>query len=286
MTEASIKSDTVDKVAISSPALAGSNKTESAYRTLRQAILNAQLAPGTPLRQSSLHKEFGIGWTPLREALSRLEAERLVTMQRNRGFAVAPVSHRELDDLTRARRALELAMLPESIEQGDALWEDALVAAHYRLAKSAMQLGQRSEENITHWMDRHQAFHQILLAGSSSPWLTHLYMQIMDQVRRHQRVLMVEPLMQDAQQSQETDRATPFMTAMLDSMDIRHHTDLMEAALDRDVARATANMVAHFSFRATVLSKIQLSTQRTDAGKDALVNPGIDALPVGDRPKP
>lgn len=247
------------------PVEGDSNKTESAYRILRQAILDARLAPGTPLRRSSLYDTYGIGWTPLREALSRLESERLVTMQRNRGFTVAPVSLAELDDLTRARRALELAMLPESIEQGDASWEDALVAAHYRFEKSALQLEQRSEAKITHWMDRHQAFHQILLGGSSSPWLTHLYRQIMDQVRRHQRVLMVEPLLQEVEVSSRTSQPTPFVSEFLDFMDIRHHTDLMEAALDRDVARATASMIAHFNFRAAVLSKIQLSAQRTEA---------------------
>src|SRR5690606_5355848 len=84
----------------------GANKTETAYRLLRRDILAARLMPGAPLKVNALRNAYGVGWTPLREALSRLEAERLVTAISNRGFAVAPVSRDELQDLTEARRVI------------------------------------------------------------------------------------------------------------------------------------------------------------------------------------
>ena len=100
-------------------------KTETAYRTLRQEILETRLRPGAPLKLGAMREAYGIGWTPLREALSRLEAERLVTSSANKGYAVAPVSLEELSDLTRARRLVELPMLAESIANGDEAWETA-----------------------------------------------------------------------------------------------------------------------------------------------------------------
>jgi GntR family carbon starvation induced transcriptional regulator len=112
-----------------------STKTESAYRLLRRDILSTRLKPGAPMKLSTLRESYGIGWTPLREALSRLEAEGLVTAISNRGFAVAPVSREELDDLTRARLAVEMPLLIESIENGDSAWESAVVTAHYRLSR-------------------------------------------------------------------------------------------------------------------------------------------------------
>ena len=54
-------------------------KTETAYRLLRRDILAARLLPGAPLKLNVLRNAYGVGWTPLREALSRLEAQRLVT---------------------------------------------------------------------------------------------------------------------------------------------------------------------------------------------------------------
>ena len=92
-------------------------KTEAAYRLLRRDILSTRLSPGTPLKLNALRDAYGVGWTPLREALSRLEAERLVTAISNRGFAVAPVSRAELEDLARSRLVVELPLLVESIER-------------------------------------------------------------------------------------------------------------------------------------------------------------------------
>ena len=112
-----------------------STKTDAAYRLLRRDILTTRLMPGAPLKLSALRTAYGVGWTPLREALSRLEAERLVTAISNRGFAVAPVSRGELEDLARARMVVELPLLLESIEKGDSGWEEAVVTAHYRLSR-------------------------------------------------------------------------------------------------------------------------------------------------------
>lgn len=223
-----------------------SNKTESAYRVLRQAILDADLLPGTPLRQSQLHALYGIGWTPLREALSRLESERLVTLQHNRGFAVAPVSLAELNDLTRARRTLELPLLAQSLQNGDAAWEDGVVLAHHRLKTRTLYEESCSREAIKQWMQYHQAFHRALVAGVNSPWLLYLYDTVMDQEYRHHQVLTALPL-----------QAHTALQALQDATDIQHHTDLMEAALARDVERATALMESHVNFKVEVYAQLE-----------------------------
>lgn len=261
--------------AVDAPSDAERNKSESAYRVLRQAILNAELTPGTPLRPSALREIYDIGWTPLREALTRLEAERLVTMQRNHGFAVAPVSLLELEDLTRARRALELALLGESVRQGDTAWEERLVVAHYRLKSSVLVPGDWSQPAVRRWLDCHQAFHQSLLSGWAAPWLTHLYLQVMDQERRHHCVLMFEALRQHEAQAKATDTpdtpATTAMSALSTAMDLHHHTALMEAALARDVEAASRLMVEHVTFKADVFSHAELLTPQVSAVKKTRV---------------
>jgi GntR family carbon starvation induced transcriptional regulator len=230
------------------------NKTDAAYRVLRRAILDNALTPGTPLRLRTLQEDYHLGWTPLREALSRLEAERLVTVQRNCGFAVAPVSLAELADLTHARQTLELALLAESIEHGSPAWEDALVAAHYRLGKAALTLEDWAEASISTWLDRHQAFHRALMAGGTSRWLMHLYEQTMDHERRQHRVLMFEHSLRVAARDGTVNPAAPPMAALLRAVDLNHHTDLMEAALARDLPRATALVAEHLRHKSEVFS--------------------------------
>ena len=63
---------------------------ESIYRRLRQDILWGVLAPGEPLRSDELRSGYAVGISPLREALSRLLAERLACPHR----AVAKIDAR------------------------------------------------------------------------------------------------------------------------------------------------------------------------------------------------
>jgi len=136
-----------------------STKTEAAYQLLRRDILTTRLMPGAPLKLSALRGTYGVGWTPLREALSRLAAERLVTAISNRGFAVAPVSRAELEDLARARMVVEMPLFLESIANGGREWEDAVVTTHYRLSRCKTAVEDPSDAAVDKWDESHEAFH-------------------------------------------------------------------------------------------------------------------------------
>lgn len=223
-----------------------SSKTEAAYRLLRHDILTTRLRPGAPLKLSALRNSYGIGWTPLREALSRLEAERLVTIISNRGFAVAPVSRVELEDLARARLLIELPLLQDSIEKGGNEWEDAVVTAHYRLSRCKTAVDDPSDEAVDEWDEKHEAFHAALLSAATSPWLLNFQSTISDQLRRHHRFLGLAPTLRAAAGQQHGYEAA--VEALRQAVAIEHHTALMEAALDRNVERAKALMTAHIGY--------------------------------------
>jgi GntR family carbon starvation induced transcriptional regulator len=229
----------------------GANKTETAYRLLRRDILAARLMPGAPLKVNALRNAYGVGWTPLREALSRLEAERLVTAISNRGFAVAPVSRDELQDLTEARRVIELPLLLESIEQGDSEWEAAVVTAHYRLSRCKTAAEDPSDEAIDAWDERHEEFHAALLSAAKSSWLKRFRTTIADQLRRHHRVLSLTPTLRAAAAGRRSGFEQA-LSALQEAQSIEAHTALMEAALDRDLDRATALMTEHITHTVNV----------------------------------
>lgn len=109
-----------------------------AQELLRQDILCGKLAPGQRLRTEDLQRQCGLGLSPLRESLQRLSAEGMVVNDEQRGFAVAPISVAELEDLTLARTALESIMLPMAIGKGDADWEADIVAAFHRLSRTPL----------------------------------------------------------------------------------------------------------------------------------------------------
>ncbi|HEY1967715.1 MAG TPA: GntR family transcriptional regulator, partial [Pseudonocardia sp.] len=50
-------------------------QSERAYAALRDMIVTLQLAPGAPINEERLSAELGVGRTPLRDAIKRLEAD-------------------------------------------------------------------------------------------------------------------------------------------------------------------------------------------------------------------
>ena len=80
---------------------------ESTYRRIRQDILWVRFAPGSPLRSDELRARYGVGISPLREALTRLASERLVTSVGQRGFRVAPLTAYDVEDTMATRILIE-----------------------------------------------------------------------------------------------------------------------------------------------------------------------------------
>lgn len=83
------------------------SKEELAYRELRAAILSNLLKPGERIMPQQLADRFNVSTMPVRQALMRLEGERLVCRQPNRGLIVAPLSMKEVEEIYTLRVVLE-----------------------------------------------------------------------------------------------------------------------------------------------------------------------------------
>ena len=104
------------------------------FRQIRIDIVTCRLMPNERLRVESLRKRYGVGGSPIREALMRLEAEGLVILEQNKGFRVSPASREHLLDLMKTRVEIEGLALRWSIEKGGVDWEANLLAAYHRLS--------------------------------------------------------------------------------------------------------------------------------------------------------
>ncbi|EMA5278237.1 GntR family transcriptional regulator [Salmonella enterica] len=69
------------------------------YRWLKNDIIRGTYQPDEKLRMSLLTARYALGVGPLREALSQLVAERLVTVVNQKGYRVASMSEAELLDI-------------------------------------------------------------------------------------------------------------------------------------------------------------------------------------------
>ena len=101
----------------------GESLTERAYRQIKAEIISCRLAPGRKLVISELVSGMGFSLGAVREALSRLTSEGFVEAETNKGYRVAPITQRDLEDLTRARVLIEVECLLNAMDNGDLSWE-------------------------------------------------------------------------------------------------------------------------------------------------------------------
>lgn len=87
--------------------LGGRSYAEYATAVLRDRLIVLDIPPGTPINDERVGRELGIGRTPVREALKRLEAEHLVAVYPRRGTFAAPVDITDLASITEMRAQLE-----------------------------------------------------------------------------------------------------------------------------------------------------------------------------------
>ncbi|MCD4525014.1 GntR family transcriptional regulator [Nocardioides sp. cx-173] len=149
-----------------------STLTQEVYDRLRQELLQGDLAPGAKLRITEIAGRYRVSPSVLREALTRLAEQGLIVAMPQRGFAVMELSVADLEDLTRARRLVEVMALRESIADGDLAWESSVLAAHHRLQRTPMTNDDGHAAAL--WVQAHRDFHHVLLAGGRSARLTDI----------------------------------------------------------------------------------------------------------------
>ncbi|WP_220180933.1 GntR family transcriptional regulator [Paracoccus versutus] len=150
-------------------------QSEIVYQGLRQDILECRLLPGTKIKTGYVCDTYGVSLGAAREALSRLTADGMATMEPQKGFAVAPISWDEYEQLTETRAEIEAWCLRKSIRHGDVEWESRLAAALHRLTR-LHDAGQGSgpQGPTPAWLDAHAEFHRALVAACPNRCLLDL----------------------------------------------------------------------------------------------------------------
>ncbi len=212
-------------------------RVEETLHAIRRDIVSGALEPGAKLAVEPLRERYGVGSSTIREALSLLIPDGLVTARGQRGFAVSPISIDDLRDLGRTRILLETHALRESIAEGDDDWEAGIVAAFHRLGKAQEALDQGVPGSAGDWEVRNHQFHAALTAACRSRWVRHMLDILHHHSERYRRFAL-------------TDRTVP--------RDVHaEHVALMEATLARDVDTACEVAAMHIQRTTDVLAQVE-----------------------------
>ncbi|WP_213738766.1 FCD domain-containing protein [Bradyrhizobium sp. dw_411] len=159
--------------------------TESTYRLIRSDILSGSIQPENKMQIIDLSQRHGTSASAVREALSRLVSESLVTLEVQKGFRAAPMSVREFQEITDLRIMLEMQAIRSAIMLGGEDWEAEIVAAYYRLELAEKRVARQEIEAAIDWEARNRDFHDALVGACDSQWLMRLRALLYDHSTRY-----------------------------------------------------------------------------------------------------
>ena len=197
-----------------------------AQAALQRDIVSGVRLPDERLRIERLKQLYGIGPTPLREALQRLVADGLVLAVGNRGFRVAPLNPAEFEDINTARTTLEVEALRRSIRLGGVEWETRVAGAAYRLHKLDRLLKSEDRAPDDTWEAANDAFHRATISACDSRWLMKLREIANMQCERYRRASVA---------LHRADR----------DLEAEHHA-IADAVLGRDAEQACTLVADHY----------------------------------------
>lgn len=195
----------------------GVSRAERVYRLLREGIRGGVYRPGQRLRETQLAAELATSRTPVREAIRRLEADRLVENMPGRGYAVTQLDEARIRELYQFRAALE----------GAAAELAALQATELDLATLAATLDamRAAAEDAPRAAALNRRFHQAIYDAARNAFLNQAIGAMSD-------VMALLP---------GTTYRQPGRMAQV----VLEHEAVLEAIRRRDPAAANAAMRAH-----------------------------------------
>jgi DNA-binding GntR family transcriptional regulator len=145
-----------------------------AYEAIVEGILTGVLPAGSQVSIDRAAKQLNMSNTPVREALSRLAAERLVLFSANRGYTVTPqIAAEEYRQLFEARRTLELAAIRSAIIEPGAIAQIDSMLSPLRTIGATPEYKQYRAFNQA---DRE--FHWAIVRMSRNLFLRHAWEQL------------------------------------------------------------------------------------------------------------
>lgn len=210
---------------------------------LRKDIIDGVLAPGSRLRVEHLKDDYEVGAGTLREALTLLVSDALVSTYGQRGFWVKPISLEDFADLTEKRVLLETDALRQSLLNGSDDWEVGLLSAYHRLSKAETRLD-GSIAMFNEWEYCNRMFHEALLSAHHSYWSRYFLTILYNQTERYRRLMITRHPM---------------------PRDVHHeHEAIFNASLTRDAETACDRLAEHIQANYRAIASLPEEVFRLD----------------------
>lgn len=205
-------------VAKSASVSAKPTRKQTAYDYIKEKILSCEYEPGSFMNEQLICDEMELSRTPVRDALSRLEQEGLVSIMPKKGFLVSELKLNDINHIYEVRLLVEPYVLRR---YGAKLDQDQL-----RQFRDVISGTERDEHSFDSFYDLDDDFHGFIMGALSNRYLVETYENITN-LNRRLRVLSgsrVENRIADTN---------------------REHCAIIDACLQKDWEGAANAMIKH-----------------------------------------
>ncbi|MFF7231353.1 DNA-binding GntR family transcriptional regulator [Streptomyces sp. 2333.5] len=137
---------------------------DQAYRAISDRLVTLRIRPGEPINDEQIAAELGFGRTPVREALKRLETERLIVAYPRRGTFATEVQIADLGHISEVRQQLEPLAASVAAER-------ATESDRTELGKLLAQLEAGGPDGGSELIRLDMAVHRAIYATTYNPYL-------------------------------------------------------------------------------------------------------------------
>ncbi|MEJ5913235.1 GntR family transcriptional regulator [Pseudokineococcus sp. 1T1Z-3] len=147
--------------------------SDRVFAVLKRGILDGTYPGGTLVTEGEVAERVGVSRTPVREALLRLQAERLVELFPKRGALVLAVSDAEARDVLEARELVETWAAPRALDHADQLVP--VLDGHVLAMRRAREGG-----DTAGFVEADRSFHEAVVDAAGNAVLARLYSSLRD----------------------------------------------------------------------------------------------------------
>lgn len=226
---------------VSGPFDPAQNPSKAAAFWLRRDIVRGVFEPHERLKVEHLVQFYGVGHSPIREAILLMSESGLVVHEHQKGYRVAPVSLGDYDDVLAVYQRLYKLAIEMAIDLAEDEWEERVVVQLHRASKAKVVEPDGEPQAREQWQRAYWEFHGALVSGCRSPLLMQLLGDIGFRLERYVN-LFAEP-------SESRRTADGEVLAM--------HRTIVDALVARDKDRALGLIDDYFATSQPVRNAIK-----------------------------
>ncbi len=192
--------------------------TQKAYEHIKEKIIKCELLPEVDISEEDIIREIGISRTPIREALIRLEHEKLVNIFPRKGIFVSSITLNSINEIFQVREVIEPQILRLVCDILPQYWLEDI--------KKRLMVQPEEQEALSYFVDIDKEFHSYIIEVFKNSYLIQLMNNIFEQNQRL-RILTYKKVV---------DRL---------NMSNKEHIEIIDALLEKNIDKAESCIRKH-----------------------------------------